>query len=107
MRTSMLAVPAAGAPVAWRQTGEEVTLEAACPRELSRKDVLCLFTTHSVHLEAAGRVIADGQLFAPIAPDECCWEFGSAPRCASSRACLPQLFCKLAWSKRMSCCSAW
>ena len=74
-------MPAAGAaaPVAWRQTGGEVTLEAACPKELSRKDVVCLFTTHSVHLEAAGRIIADGQLFAPITPDECCWEFGARP----------------------------
>ena len=68
------------AVVAWRQTGEEVTLEAACPADLRRKDVLVTFTTHSVHVEARGQVIADGQLFAPIAPDECCWEFG-APAC--------------------------
>lgn len=77
--------------MAWRQTGEEVTLEAACPRELSRKDVVCLFTTHSVHLEAAGHVIADGQLFAPIAPDECCWEFGGRP-CLRARMTAPAVY---------------
>ena len=71
----------AAALLAWRQTGEEVTLEADCPADLRRKDVLVTFTTHSVHVEARGTVFADGQLFAPIAPDECCWEFGASFGC--------------------------
>ena len=66
----------AGAALSWHQTSEAVTLEACCPRDLRAKDVVCSFTTHSLHVEARGRVIADGQLFAPITPDDCWWEFG-------------------------------
>ncbi len=66
----------AGAALSWHQTSEEVTLEACCPRDLRARDVVCSFTTHSLHVEARGTVIADGQLFAPIAPDDCWWEFG-------------------------------
>lgn len=63
--------------MSWRSSGNEVIIEALCPKDLQAKDLKCNFTTDSLHLEVAGKAIATGKLTGPIKPDECTWQFGT------------------------------
>ena len=62
--------------MSWRNNGNEIIIEALCPKELQPKDLKCTFTTNTLILEVAGKEIATGKLFAPIKPDESTWQFG-------------------------------
>ena len=62
--------------MSWRNSGNEVIIEALCPKELQPKDLKCTFTTNTLILEVAGKEIATGKLFGPIKPDESTWQFG-------------------------------
>ena len=62
--------------MSWRNSGNEVIIEALCPKELQPKDLKCTFTTNTLILEVVGKEIATGKLFGPIKPDESTWQFG-------------------------------
>ena len=62
--------------MSWRNAGNEIIIEALCPKDLQPKDLKCSFNSHTLLLEVAGKPIATGKLFAAIKPDECTWEFG-------------------------------
>ena len=62
--------------MSWRNAGNEVIIEALCPKDLQPKDLKCSFNSHTLLLEVAGKPIATGKLSAAIKPDECTWEFG-------------------------------
>ena len=84
--------------MSWRNAGNEVIIEALCPKDLHQKDVTCNFTTSTLLLEVAGKQVAAGKLSAPIKPTECTWQFGapapspdataSAGRCYRASSCL-------------------
>ena len=62
--------------MSWRNAGNEIIIEALCPKDLQPKDLKCSFNSHTLLLEVAGKPIATGKLSAAIKPDECTWEFG-------------------------------
>ncbi len=72
--------------MSWRNNGNEVIIEALCPKELQPKDLKCTFTTNTLILEVAGKEIATGKLFGPIKPDESTWQFGEPSRPCTDQA---------------------
>lgn len=73
--------------MSWRNNGNEVIIEALCPKELQPKDLKCTFTTNTLILEVAGKEIATGKLFGPIKPDESTWQFGKGKSLHHTRLC--------------------
>ena len=72
--------------MSWRNSGNEVIIEALCPKELQPKDLKCTFTTNTLVLEVAGKEIATGKLFGPIKPDESTWQFGEHSEASPAEA---------------------
>jgi hypothetical protein len=72
--------------MSWRNAGNEVVIEALCPKDLHQKDVTCNFTTSTLLLEVAGKQVAAGKLSAPIKPAECTWQFGTPSSIATALA---------------------
>ena len=62
--------------ISWRQTEEEVVLEAPVEEHVRAKNLECNFSARSLYLAVMGRVLVDEPLFAPISPDESSWEIG-------------------------------
>ncbi|BDA49602.1 hypothetical protein COCOBI_14-2210 [Coccomyxa sp. Obi] len=63
--------------ISWRQTSDEVILETPVDN-VRGKDVTCNINAHSLYLAVLEKVLVDEPLFAPISPDDSCWEIGDA-----------------------------